>query len=131
MYYLDTNTCIYYLNGRSDRIKAKLLSTPPVQIAIPAMVKAELLLGSYEGQTPAKTLDKVEKFLQPFEVIPFSDQITYEYAHIRSTIEQQGSTIGPNDIIIAAITRFHEAILVTHNVKEFSRIEGLHIEDWK
>ncbi len=131
MYYLDTNTCIYYLNGRSDNIRKRILSTPPIKIAIPAIVKAELIVGAYKGQTPEKTLDKLEKFLQPFEVIPFEDQVTYLYAEIRSKVEKEGNTIGPHDILIAAITQFHEATLVTNNVKEFSRIEGLKIEDWK
>lgn len=101
-----------------------------MEIAIPSIVKAELVLGAYKGKAPEKTLDKLEKFLQPFEVIPFEDQTAYVYARIRSVIEKEGNTIGPNNLIIAAIALFHEATLVTNNVNEFSRIKGLTIENW-
>lgn len=131
MYFLDTNTCIFFLNGRSENIRRRILSTPPIEIAIPSIVKAELLLGAFKGQTPEKTLEKVERFLQPFEIIPFDDQVSYQYAWIRSEMGKAGKNVGPNDLSIAAITKFHEAILVTNNVKEFARIKGLKIEDWK
>ena len=130
MYYLDTNTCIYFLNGRSENIKRKILATPPIEIAIPSIVKAELLLGAFKSRYKENTLKKVEKFLQPFEIIPFEDQMTYQYAEIRRKIEQSGQIIGPNDILVAAITKFHQAILVTNNVKEFTRVEGLQLENW-
>lgn len=131
MYFLDTNTCIYFLNGRSENIRRKILMTPPMEIAIPSIVKAELILGAYKGQFPEKTLEKLEKFLHPFEVVPFDDQAVYRYAEVRSKLEKEGRIIGPNDLIIAAITLFHEAILVTNNVIEFTRVEGLQIENWK
>jgi len=130
MYFLDANTCIYFLNGKSQTIKEKLLSTIPSKIAIPTIVKAELLLSAYKSSNKQKTLEKVEKFLQPFEIIPFEDQICYHYAEIRSYLETNGKIIGPNDLVIAAITRFHNAILVTNNVNEFSRVPDLKVENW-
>ena len=63
MYYLDTNTCIYFLNGKYESIKKKILSTPPNEIAIPSIVKAELLLGAYKSKKRNANLEKVEKFL--------------------------------------------------------------------
>ena len=131
MYFLDTNTCIYFLNGRSESIRKKILMTPPLEIAIPSIVKAELILGAYKGQFPDKTLEKLEKFLQPFEVVPFDDQAAYRYAEVRSKLEKEGRIIGPNDLIIAALALNHDAVLVTNNVIEFTRVEGLQIENWK
>jgi len=131
MYFLDTNTCIYFLNGRSESIRRKILMTPPIEIAIPSIVKAELILGAYKGQFPEKTLEKIEKFLQPFEVVPFDDQAVYRYGEVRSKLEKEGRIIGPNDIIIAATTLYHDATLVTNNLMEFMRVEGLKIENWK
>lgn len=130
MYYLDANTCIYYLNGKSKNIKDKILSTVPNQIAIPSIVKAELILSAYKSKNKNATLEKVEKFLQPFEIIPFEDQICYHYADIRSYLESKGKIIGPNDLLIASITRFHNAILITNNVEEFNRVPELKIENW-
>jgi tRNA(fMet)-specific endonuclease VapC len=130
MYYLDTNTCIYFLNGKFEYIKTRMLATTPNEIAIPSIVKAELLLGAYKSKNRKANIEKVEKFLDPFEIASFDDLMTYIYADIRYKTEKRGDVVGPNDVLIATIVKFHEGILVTHNVNEFSRIEGLKIEDW-
>jgi tRNA(fMet)-specific endonuclease VapC len=130
MYYLDTNTCIYFLNGKSENIKTKILSTPPNDISVPSVVKAELILGAYKSKNRNVNLEKVEKFLEPFEIVSFDDLMTYVYADIRYKTEKKGENVGPNDLFIAAIVKFHEGILVTNNVKEFKSVEGLLIENW-
>lgn len=130
MYFLDTNTCIYFLNGKYESLRAKILSTPPNEISIPAIVKAELLLGAYKSQKKKENVEKVEKLLEPFEVVPFFDLISYVYADIRNETEKIGEKVGPNDLLIASIVKFHDGILVTNNVKEFARIKGLKIENW-
>lgn len=76
------------------------------------------------------SLCKVEKFLEPFEIIPFIDLITYTYAEIRTDIENRGEVIEPNDMLIASIVKFHEGILVTNNVREFERVKELKTENW-
>lgn len=131
MYFLDSNTCICFLNGSFESIRNRILITPPIEIAIPAIVKAELLLGAYKSKNPAATIERLEKFLLPFEIIPFEDQTTYQYAEIRSDLEKNGETIGPHDLLIASVVKFHDAVLVTDNVREFSRVKGLRVEDWK
>jgi tRNA(fMet)-specific endonuclease VapC len=130
MFFLDTNTCIYFLNGKYQSIKDKILSTPPSEIAVPAIVKAELLLGAYKSQKRTENIEKAERFLEPFEIMPFADMMTYVYADIRQKTESVGISIGPNDLFIAAIVKFHEGVLITNNVQEFSRIDGLNIDNW-
>jgi len=130
MYFLDTNTCIYFLNGTYQHIKKKILSTPPNEIAIPSVVKAELIFGAYKSKNRDGNLEKVEKFLEPFEIVSFNDMMTYGYADIWYKTEIIGCNAGPNDLFIASIVKFHEGILVTNNEKEFKRIEGLKIENW-
>lgn len=130
MYYLDTNTCIYFLNGKYESIRLKILSTSPNEIAIPSIVKAELLLGAYKSKNRKGNIEKVERFLEPFEIVSFDDVMTYVYADIRYKTEKRGKNVGPNDLFIAAIVKFNEGILVTNNDKEFSKIEGLKIENW-
>jgi len=70
------------------------------------------------------------RFLEPFEVISFDDGSSVVYAKIRAALEKKGKVIGPNDLIIAATVISHKGILITHNIKEFSKISGLQIEDW-
>lgn len=130
MYYLDTNTCIYFLNGTYERIRVMLLSLSPKEVAIPAIVKAELLLGAYKSKKKEENLRKVELFLEAFSIISFEDQMTYVYAEIRSELEKKGRLIGPNDLLIAATVKSLNGILVTNNTKEFTRIPGLMVENW-
>lgn len=130
MYFLDANTCIYYLKGKYTSIKEKLLSTTPNNISIPSIVKAELILGAYKSEKRKENLEKIEHFLQPFEIIPFSDLMTYIYADIRSLLEKSGEIIGLNDLLIASIVKFHNGIVITNNVKEFKKVKDLKIENW-
>jgi len=130
MYFLDSNTCIYFLNGSSESIRNKILSIPPLEIKIPSVVKAELLLGAYKSKKPQKNLEKLEQFLEPFDVVPFDEPVCYEYAAIRKQTEEEGKVVGPNDLLIASTARFHDGTLVTRNTKEFGRIAGLRTENW-
>ena len=130
IYYLDTNTCIYFLNGKYESIKEKILSIPPNEIGIPSIVKAELLFGAYKSKNRKSNIEKVEMFLEPFEIIAFDDLMTYVYADIREKMEKTGALIGPNDLLIASIVKFYDGILVTNNEQEFRQIEGLHVENW-
>lgn len=129
MYFLDTNTCIDFLRNLSESVRSRFLSVSLNEIKIPVVVKAELLLGAYKSTKP-ETLEKTIQFLELFEVIPFSDDMSYTYAKIRKELETKGNKIGANDLFIAASALNKEAILVTHNTREFIRIDGLKLDDW-
>ena len=129
MYFLDTNTCIDFLRNLSENVQTHFLSIPLNEIKIPVVVKAELLLGAYKSNK-TETLERTIQFLDLFEVIPFSDEMSYTYAEIRKELEAKGNKIGANDLFIAATALNKNAILVTHNTREFIRIDGLHLEDW-
>ena len=130
MYYLDSNTCIYYLNGRYTSVKENILKHAPAEIRIPVIVKCELLAGAYKSERKRETLKKVNAFLGNFEIEPFCDEMAGVYAQIRSDLELQGKKIGPNDTLIASIVKYHNGTLVTHNTKEFERVKGLKTIDW-
>jgi len=129
-YFLDTNICIYYLKGLFPKLKEKLLSYNPDTIVIPVITKAELLLGAEKSTQKEETLKKINQFLLPFQIIDFTDKETTIYASIRAKLEKTGTIIGPNDLLIASIVLSNNGILVTRNVKEFSRIKNLKIENW-
>jgi len=130
MFFLDTNTCIYFLNGRYESVRERLLATPPGEVGVPAVVKAELLFGAFKSRLRVENSRKVEQFLEPFQVIAFCGNAAREYAEIRQASESSGRIVGPNDLLIAATTRYHNAVLVTHNTSEFSRVPNLQIQDW-
>lgn len=130
MYFLDTNTCIDFLKGTYESIRTKLLTLSPNEVKIPSVVKAELLFGAYKSQRRKENTERTERFLEPFEIIPFTEAMTYAYAELRADTEKRGMPVGPNDLLIASIVKHSTGILVTHNVQEFRRIKGLKLEDW-
>lgn len=130
-YLLDTNTCIRIINQRSPHARLKITSLPIPEIVVCSIVKAELFYGSAKSQTPEVSRQKQEQFLAPFVSLPFDDSVVPTYGRIRAELERLGMPIGPLDLQIAAIAVTYQLILVTHNTREFSRIEGLNLEDWE
>ena len=128
---LDTNSCIGFLNGRSARIRQRLEASRPGEVTLCSVVKAELFYGAMKSARISENLARIEAFAGRFLSLPFDDAAAAIYGDIRAGLERQGRTIGPNDLLIAAIALAHSATLVTHNTGEFSRIEGLRLEDWE
>jgi tRNA(fMet)-specific endonuclease VapC len=131
IYLLDTNVCIVYLNNRSSRVSERLKALVPSDIAVCSIVKAELFYGAMKSRHPDTTLARQREFLQPFLSLPFDDHAARRYASIRADLEAQGTPIGPNDLMIAAIALANDLTLVTNNIREFGRIEDLRVEDWE
>ncbi len=107
-----------------------MLEKHPDEIKICSIVKAEILYAAEKSIRKDKNLKKIEEFLLPFEIISFGDSESISYAGIRSDLEKRGEIIGPNDLLIASTVLANNGILVTHNVKEFSRVRNLRLEDW-
>jgi len=131
MYLLDSNVCIHLLNQRHSAIEQNFRSHSPAEIALCSIVKAELLFGARNSQRVSANLQRLKQFFAPLASLPFDDRCAEEYAQIRADLTAQGKIIGPNDMLIAAISRAHNTTLVTHNMGEFSRIVGLQLEDWE
>jgi len=130
-YLLDTNVCARYLNGRSLVIRERLQSTNVEDIAVCSVVKAELFYGAMKSNNPQITLARQQQFLSLFISLPFDDITALTYGRIRAELGANGTPIGPNDFQIAAIALTHNLTLVTHNTREFNRVNGLVIEDWE
>lgn len=130
MYFLDSDICIDLLRGSLPIAYDLMRRSDPALFAVPAIVEAELRLGAEKSDHPRKNRMLVERFLMPFERIPFDSECAVAYARIRASLECRGLPIGPNDLLIAATALSRGAVLVTGNTREFSRIEGLSIESW-
>ncbi|WP_024336483.1 type II toxin-antitoxin system tRNA(fMet)-specific endonuclease VapC [Desulfotignum balticum] len=131
MYLLDTNVCIHFLNGTSPSVEKHFRTLSPSQIAICSIVKAELLFGARNSLRMDANLQRLKLFFAPLQSLPFDDLCVDEYGLIRSDLTARGRLIGPNDMLIAAVARAHNAVLITHNTREFSRITGLQLDDWE
>ena len=131
MYLLDTNACIQFLNGTSEALRSHFQQHLPSDIALCSIVKAELLFGARHSQRIEANLLRVKQFSAPLTSLVFDDRCAEEYAQIRADLSRQDKIIGSNDMLIASIARVHDAVLVTNNTGEFSRIANLRIEDWQ
>ena len=129
MYLLDTNTIIYFFKGLGN-VAEILLSKAPEDIAIPAIALYELEVGIAKSINPKKRKIQLESLVSRITVLPFTEKGAEISAKIRAELEKQGTPIGPLDNLIAGIALYSNTILVTHNLKEFSRVKGLIIEDW-
>lgn len=130
-YLLDTNVCIRFLNGQSDPLRERILSASPNDLLLCAVVKAELFYGAMKSHHPTRTLTRQQQFVSRFVSLPFDDKAAEIYGEIRAELEQKGTPIGPYDLQIAAIVIANEVTLVSHNTREFQRIDGLLLEDWE
>lgn len=130
MFLLDSCVCIDFLRGNLKKGYDLMYKSDPRLFKIPSVVQAELLLGAAKSNNPDTNRFFVEQFLLPFDILPFDSRCAREYASIRSYLEKEGKKIGPNDLMIASIARVHNAVLVTHNMREFKRVPGIELEDW-
>ncbi|HPB90942.1 MAG TPA: type II toxin-antitoxin system VapC family toxin [Rugosibacter sp.] len=131
IYLLDTNVCIHLLNERHPAVLKHFRKHIPVDIALCSVVKAELLYGARRSQRSEANLQLLKAFFAPLRSLPFDDECAEHYGQIHADLLNQGKPIGPNDTLIAAIARAHDATLITHNTAEFSRVAGLRLEDWE
>lgn len=129
MYVLDTNTVSYYLKGQG-RVAERLLGTAPSDVALPGVVVYELLYGAGRAQAPRVLRRGLDMLLETVGCLSFGEAEARAAARIRLDLEAAGAPIGPLDVLIAATALAHRGVLVTHNTREFGRVEGLRLEDW-
>ncbi len=127
---LDTNICSFIIREKPLSVKEKLkIVSKDNKVVISSIVASELLYGAYKKRNP-KLITAVKTFIDFFEVLPFDLSAAEEYGKLRSYLEKKGNIIGAYNLQIAAHALSLNAVLVTNNTKEFSRIENLKIEDW-
>ncbi len=131
MYLLDTNVCIRLLNQSHESLIQKFRRLHPREIALSSIVKAELFYGARHSRRVEDNLQLLEQFFHPLLSFPFDDRCAEEAGLIRANLKDKGAPIGPNDVLIAATARANDAVLVTHNTREFSRVTGLRLVDWE
>ncbi len=119
------------LNERDSTIARKLARVAPRTVVLCSVVKAELYHGAYKSKKREANLQLLAKFFQQFASLPFDDSAAEQYGKLRAMLQEQGTLIGPNDLLIASIALANNVTLVTHNTDEFNRIPALRIEDWQ
>ena len=130
IHYLDTNICIRILNGSSQSAIDRFEEIDLDEIAIPSIVAAELFYGANKSVKRDHNLTRFRAFLAPLRIAVLTSAAIETYGEIRADLERKGTPIGANDYFIAAIAKANGGVLVTNNTREFSRVDGLTLEDW-
>ena len=129
-YLLDTNICIYIIRRKPLQVLRRFETLKAGDVGISSITLAELSYGVAKSQHKKINQEALESFTLPLEIAPFDTGTAAAYGEMRARLELQGISIGPLDLLIAAHAARLGLTLITNDVQEFSRIEGLSIENW-
>jgi tRNA(fMet)-specific endonuclease VapC len=129
-YLLDTNICIYLIKQKPPKVLARFQTLTLSDVGISSITVAELEYGICKSQQQEKNRNALMQFLLPLEIVQFDQTAATIYGSIRSELESRGIVIGSMDMLIAAHALSLGVILVSNNLREFSRIANLSLENW-
>jgi tRNA(fMet)-specific endonuclease VapC len=130
-YLLDSNVCIRLINNSSPAVTTRLAAQQPEDILVSTITQLELYYGAYRSAQRDRNLEILQRFFIQFNIIHLDSEAAIIAGRIRAELAARGTPIGPYDVQIAAIALANGLILVTHNTGEFTRVNGLQIEDWE
>ena len=128
-YLLDTSVVSDLLRNPRGVVADRVASAGEGTVCTSIVVAAELRFGAVQSGSP-KLADRVELILSALEVLPLEAPADRHYGEIRQDLARRGTPIGPNDLLIAAHARALDLTVVTANMREFSRVQGLRLENW-
>lgn len=129
LYLLDTNIISGLIKNPRGVIFSKIQDVGESKICTSIIVACESRFGA-KKKNSQKLIEKIEIILDSIEILPLTHPIEQYYAEIRTNLEQQGKPIGGNDLLIAAQALTLNLTIITANVREFSRIPNLKVENW-
>jgi len=129
-YILDTDTCIYWLNG-DRRVEKKILATALENVFITVLTECELFYGAYKSARVDKNIEVLKALRGKIKTIQTSADVAPLYGRIKANLEQMGKTLDDADLLIACIALASKGTLVTNNTSHFNRIPDLQIENWR
>ncbi|MFZ3192560.1 MAG: type II toxin-antitoxin system VapC family toxin [Moraxellaceae bacterium] len=129
-YLLDTNICIYLINQRPESVLRRFSTLKPSQVSLSMVTWGELYYGAYKSEKLQHNLRNLQQLSGLLEVLPLPVAAAEHYGRLRADLQRVGRPIGGNDLWIAAHALAERYVLVTHNTKEFERVEGLSVENW-
>ena len=129
-YLLGTDTCIFCQRERPPEVKEHLEKAGLSAVCMSVITAFEMRYGAERHPNPIKARANLRAFLLPFRVLPWTDTCASEAARIRAVLDKRGATMGAYDIQIAAHAKVLGMTVVTNNVREFSRVQGLKVVNW-
>ena len=129
MYLLDTDICSYVIKRTHPELIQQVMRFAPLQLKVSAVTVFELEYGVQRSRNP-RLGRIIQAFLQNVETLSFNSNAARESGAVRAELAAQGMIIGAYDLLIAGHARSVDAILVTNNEREFSRVSQLEVENW-
>lgn len=126
---LDTNVCIHLLRNRSATVRRRFEAATEAP-SISTIVLHELRFGAEKSQRPDEGHREIEKLLAALDLLQFDEAAAFRSGQIRAALQRAGQTIGTLDTMIAGHALSRDLTVVTGNLGEFRRVEGLRCEDW-
>lgn len=131
IYMLDTNIIIYLMRNRPQGVADRVASLPAGDRLVMSFITyGELLKGAQGSHDPAQSRTRIGRLTERIPVLYPDERTCQHYGHWADVLKRQGTPIGNNDLWIACHALGCGAVLVTHNTREFQRIDGLVWEDW-
>jgi tRNA(fMet)-specific endonuclease VapC len=126
---LDTNICIYVMKNYPQALRDKFNALAE-QLCISSITLGELHYCAEKSARRADNLSAIDNFVARLEVLPFETRAAVHYGQLRAELERAGTPCGPHDMQIGGPARSEGLIIVTNNMREFSRMPGLRVENW-
>ena len=128
-YMLDTKICIYVMKNYPHDLKEKF-NLLAEQLCISSITLGELHYGAEKSARRADNLTAIEDFVARLDVLPFGAKAAAHYGQVRAELERAGTPCGPHDMQIGGHARSEGLIVVTNNLRAFSRMPGIRAENW-
>jgi len=129
-YLIDTNIWSHLQRRTTQALVAKFVNLKPGQTYLSPVILGEMETGFLKGDRAPHRRIALDQIIGSCQILTVNRHVAIEYARLRAQLEQAGTPIGPNDTWIAAEALHHKLVLVTDNVREFSRVPGLQVENW-
>lgn len=131
MYLLDTNVWIDIERGRQKKVNERFLNVQPSAVRLSTVVIGELYVGAARSRNPDLARLTVNMLVNGFDRCGVDEDTAHHYAELTADLARRGELIGTNDRWIAAQALAGDFVLVTANTHEFSRVQGLRLENWR
>jgi tRNA(fMet)-specific endonuclease VapC len=128
-YMLDTNICIHVMKHYPPELREQFNALAE-QLCISSITLGELHYGAEKSARRADNLAAIEHFVARLDVLPFAEKAAAHYGQVRAELERAGTPCGPHDMQIAGHARSEGLIVVTNNMREFTRMPGVRAESW-
>ncbi|QFY44299.1 type II toxin-antitoxin system VapC family toxin [Candidatus Methylospira mobilis] len=129
-YLLDTNICIYIAKHNPPQVRERFALHAADELAMSVITLGELRFGAEKSQYRERALGVISQLAAMMQIAELTETVAEHYGQIRTALQRNGQIIGNNDLWLAAHARAEGWILVTHNEREFTRVDGLKVENW-